>query len=442
MSFFNPFRKSGEPVPERTEPTAGADGGEPPSSVQASSEPAPWEPVPEPAASAADGAAGKRPDPFDEVNAALGAAAQSAAAAKAPLEEAAPSPAFAAVASTASPAAPVQNAPAFAAVAPAPAAYDPYGIAAAQKAAKEAAEESGAPEADEEAAQEAPKPKKAARSSAAGVKISPEDQQIEAEAAARTVIDAPKPAPKIQPSIRPLEPEGVSEEELAARRRTKHRLVGAAAILVAAVVAAPFILDSGEDISTEGIDPTIPSISETTTTLEVPPVPPAAQTSGDHDVAESSIPSEGQTAQANLAQDAAMTPQKKAPAEKPAAQSAQKPAPKAEAVQPAAKAAADKKAAQARTEESEADKSVGIPVPEGSGFYVQVMATSSAREAERIVKRLTVLGLPAYRQPVERKAATLWRVRAGLFKTKKEAEGVVGTIVLNGIAAKPIIGQQ
>ena len=78
----------------------------------------------------------------------------------------------------------------------------------------------------------------------------------------------------------------------------------------------------------------------------------------------------------------------------------------------------------------------------GQGFYVQVMATSSELEAERTVKKLALLGLPAYRAAVDRKATTLWRVRVGLYKTKKEAEGVVGTIVLNGIASKPIVGLQ
>lgn len=70
------------------------------------------------------------------------------------------------------------------------------------------------------------------------------------------------------------------------------------------------------------------------------------------------------------------------------------------------------------------------------------MATSSELEAERTVKKLALLGLPAYRMPVERKATTLWRVRVGLYKTRKEAEGVVGTIVLNGIVSKPLVGAQ
>ena len=87
-------------------------------------------------------------------------------------------------------------------------------------------------------------------------------------------------------------------------------------------------------------------------------------------------------------------------------------------------------------------RSVGITPPTGKGYYVQIVATSSELEAEKYVKRLALLGLPAYRVPVERPGATLWRVRVGLFKDAREAEGAKGTIVLNGVAQKPMIGQQ
>lgn len=443
MSFFNPFRKSAEPAPERTEPVAAAAGVRPADdrADDPAAEASPWEV--EPQADESAPAAGSRPDPFDEVNAALGAAQMSAAGASglAPdAQESAPEPA--APQPDESPAAPV--APAFAAVPPEPAAYDPYGIAAAQKAQMaEAAEKAQAAEADAPKTAAEPERAKPARGAASirGVRINPQDQQIEADAVARTVIDTPKPAPEHPEPVRRPELEGASEEELAARRRTKHRLVGAAAILVAVVAAAPFILDSGEDISTDGIDPTIPSIAETTTALEVPPVPPARVTTGDHDVAQSSIPSAGQTSQANLAQDALLAPD--SAAAKKEAEDAAAAAEKAKA-QAAAKKAEEraKAAAQKSADEKAAQKTAGIPVPQGSGYYVQVMATSSAREAERVVKNLAALGLPAYRQAVERKAATLWRVRVGLYKTKKEADGVVGTIVLNGVAAEPIVGKQ
>lgn len=437
MSFFNPFRKSAEPAPERTEPVAGRPTSDP------AAEASPWEAAP---------AADVRPDPFDEVNAALGAAQMNAAGEA--VKEDAPEAAESAVSSTPAPqASQASAAPAFAAVPPEPAAYDPYGIAAAQKAqmdeeAAKAQAESAPAEANapDEAGMEEPAPEPAkparAQSSIRGVRINPQDEQIEADAVARTVIDTPKPAPEHPEPVRRPELDGVSEEELAARRRTKHRLVGAAAILVAVVAAAPFILDSGEDISTDGIDPTIPSVAETTTALVVPPVPPARVTTGDHDVAQSSIPSEGQTSQANLAQDALLAPDTAA-AKKEAADAAAA-AEKAKAQAAAAKKAEERAKADAQksADEKAAQKTAGIPVPQGSGFYVQVMATSSAREAERVVKNLAALGLPAYRQSVERKAATLWRVRVGLYKTKKEADGVVGTIVLNGVAAEPIVGRQ
>ncbi len=84
----------------------------------------------------------------------------------------------------------------------------------------------------------------------------------------------------------------------------------------------------------------------------------------------------------------------------------------------------------------------GIKPPAGSGFYVQVLATSSELSAEKTVRKLAALGLPAYRVALQQTAATMWRVRVGLYGTRKEAEGVMGTIVLNGIASQPIVGKQ
>ena len=145
----------------------------------------------------------------------------------------------------------------------------------------------------------------------------------------------------------------------------------------------------------------------------------------------------------NLAQEARDSSQAKSP--KTEAAPAAKPDPKpADAKKP------DAKAADAKKEAPKADakpavkptKTAGITPPAGEGWYVQVMATSSERQAEAAVKKIVDLGLPAYRVPVEKGAATLWRVRVGLYKTKKDAEGVVGNLVLNGIGSKPYVAKQ
>ena len=213
-----------------------------------------------------------------------------------------------------------------------------------------------------------------------------------------------------RPARRPL-----TDAELLARRRTKHRMVGAAVLLMAAVVAAPFVIDNEPPIDTsklESTDINIPKESETSTTLNVPPAAHAA---------EAAPKQSGKTAapaQAAKSEKAEKTPAK--PAEKTAAKpdpKAQKPAQKP---QPAA-------------------KSAGIAPPTGKGWYVQVVATSNEAAAERTVKKLALLGLPAYRT---NEGGALWKVRVGLYAEKSEAEGVRGTIMLNGIAQKPYLAKK
>ncbi len=487
MSFFNPFRKNAvKPQDERQEPTAGdMPGAEAPQAPAepsgqpesgAAKVPPPWAQTEAPAFEPA-GAERKEPlmgsglaKSADDEGAA-GVGSGSAAASAAP-------PAFEEVSSSSE------------------GTYDPYGIAAQARAKREAEEAAEAREKERAAAQAARAAEEAANQARA-VQAAAEKAQADREARARTAeaqaqaeaarrearerekraslaaaeaaasesvepeepVMAPVPreeaagaTPKPGKRLRaaPVPPmRELTDEELLARRRTKHRLIGAAILLMAVVVAAPFVLDSEKSFKDVPFDTAIPDVSDNSTTLKIPPVPSARKESGDLDVADSTISEEGATAKANLALDANAPVKAAASAEKPAAKAQEKAAaapqqkPAAEAKKPEAKAEAASKTEKVQKEEqAPAVKSVGIAPPTGSGYYIQVMATSSEREAEKAVKRLTLLGLPAYRVALERKAATLWRVRIGLYKTSKEAEGVVGTLVLNGFTAKPFISKQ
>lgn len=106
------------------------------------------------------------------------------------------------------------------------------------------------------------------------------------------------------------------------------------------------------------------------------------------------------------------------------------PAPKAEAAKPAPAPAARPEPKKA--EEKPAKKSSAT---DGKGFYVQVLATSSERNAEKLVRELSAKGYPAYKVSVSQKAGTLWRVRVGNYATRDEARGVQGTLVLDGHTA-------
>ena len=404
----------------------------------------------------------------------------------------------------AQPAAP--SAPASPAAPSAPPPFDPYGIGAAPFEEVPPADESGRPVESAQSAQPA-EPAQGQQSSAPAfvpVEVRPEPgAPAEPAAPAPTVgvaepivVQPAAPVPPVSPAPAPVRPEpeqpeavtkpvpreraraaasaeraersermrgfpvgaaapkGPSEEELIARRRTKNRLVGAAVLMAALVVAAPFIMDDpgnreAPPISTEV--PPVPPASGEAVTTELPLNAPAApKAEGDTMVTPSDLGKGGESvAKANLAQEARDSsqakPSKTEPAAKTDAKADAKPAAKpADAKKPDAKAADAKKDAPKPDAKPavKPTKTAGITPPAGEGWYVQVMATSSERQAEAAVKKIVDLGLPAYRVPVEKGAATLWRVRVGLYKTKKDAEGVVGNLVLNGIGSKPYVAKQ
>ena len=80
------------------------------------------------------------------------------------------------------------------------------------------------------------------------------------------------------------------------------------------------------------------------------------------------------------------------------------------------------------------DNQVAIP----GTLFIQVLATSSERGAMREMAKYQAMGLPVYAVKVQKKSATLWRVRLGLFKTKAEAEKVVQYLNSQNISHMPI----
>ena len=233
------------------------------------------------------------------------------------------------------------------------------------------------------------------------------------------------------------EDEGPTEAEILARQKTKYRLVGAAAIMMAVIVAAPVILDSEKDLEKAAVSTEIPPVpSQSTTTLE--PVRDTAS-SGDVDVTKSTVQKTDSTAKANLANEVKQT--KKPDAQPAAPVKKAEPAP----LKTEKKALEEKKAAEQKAAEKKpapAAKSAGVTPPTGKGFYVQVMATSSERKADTLIKQFASQGLPAYKLPVKKQGATIWSVRVGLYKTRDEARGAQGAIALGGFTSKTEIGAQ
>lgn len=207
------------------------------------------------------------------------------------------------------------------------------------------------------------------------------------------------------------------EEILVQRQRTRYRLMGAAALMLGVIVVSPLLLDREQDVKPP-VSTEIPAVPETArTTLNALP-----GSSGDVDVTANGAAAEQSTSRANLANEARQPVKTE-------------PAPKAEAAKPAPAPAARPEPKKA--EEKPAKKSSAT---DGKGFYVQVLATSSERNAEKLVRELSAKGYPAYKVSVSQKAGTLWRVRVGNYATRDEARGVQGTLVLDGHTGQLIVG--
>ena len=222
---------------------------------------------------------------------------------------------------------------------------------------------------------------------------------------------------KAAPLSDEVEDDVPDEEILVQRQRTRYRLVGAAALMLGVIVVSPLLLDREQDVKPP-VSTEIPAVPETArTTLNALP-----GSSGDVDVTANGAAAEQSTSRANLANEARQPVKTE-------------PAPKAEAAKPAPAPAARPEPKKA--EEKPAKKSSAT---DGKGFYVQVLATSSERNAEKLVRELSAKGYPAYKVSVSQKADTLWRVRVGNYATRDEARGVQGTLVLDGHTGQLIVG--
>lgn len=222
---------------------------------------------------------------------------------------------------------------------------------------------------------------------------------------------------KAAPLSDEVEDDVPDEEILVQRQRTRYRLVGAAALMLGVIVVSPLLLDREQDVKPP-VSTEIPAVPETArTTLNALP-----GSSGDVDVTDNGAAAEQSTSRANLANEARQPVKTE-------------PAPKAEAAKPAPAPAARPEPKKA--EEKPAKKSFAT---DGKGFYVQMLATSSERNAEKLVRELSAKGYPAYKVSVSQKAGTLWRVRVGNYATRDEARGVQGTLVLDGHTGQLIVG--
>ena len=240
-------------------------------------------------------------------------------------------------------------------------------------------------------------------------------------------------------------PPTASESVEAMRRRARHRLVGAAVLVLIGVVGFPLLFDSQPRPIAVDIPIEIPDKGKVRP-LGAPALPAAAQASGvvieerEESAAPAASASTPKTAltetktaavkpEAKPEPKAEAKPEPKRPDAKPAEKVAEKPADKTSAAaKPDAKAAEAAKAqallegktpAEAKPAEPKSDKK---PAADTGRFVVQVGAYNEPAKLQEARSKVEKAGFKTYTQVVGTKDNQRTRVRIGPFATKADAE--------------------
>ena len=237
------------------------------------------------------------------------------------------------------------------------------------------------------------------------------------------------------------------------KQRARRRLVGAIALVLAAIVILPMVLDSHPKPVTDDISIDIPSRpapkvaarSDEDTQAGVAPDNPAAAdaATGASGLAAASGAAAAQTARSaqstQSAQAKPAAPAKSAPADQAQAQAKAQANPSTQSTQSTQTAQAPRSAAtrpSASTTANAANDSGAPAAPPGARFAVQLGAFSSDTAANKWVAKLKAAGVPAYtEQRKEADGTTRTLLRAGPFPDRASATEAIAKVRGAGLTA-------
>lgn len=215
--------------------------------------------------------------------------------------------------------------------------------------------------------------------------------------------------------------QATSEEQLRLRRRARRRLLGAGTLLLMAAIFLPMLLDQEPRPLDRDIEIRIPA----QTAPPLVPAPPVMST----------------------APSAAQRPA--VPADKPAPPSSiptvrEDEAPATPDQPPLAEPETRSRAAAAKPEKvplktgptQKSDPAALEKSTRAHHFVVQIGAFSSAENVRQLRERLSAAGIQTYTESLPNDTT---RVRAGPFKTRKQADATQASIAMAGIQAKVIV---
>jgi DedD protein len=225
-----------------------------------------------------------------------------------------------------------------------------------------------------------------------------------------------------QVPVRPRRSARVPEDEpmdpmLPEKKRARRRLIGATALVLAAVIGLPMIFDSEPRPISQDINIQIPPRDKAPAMNASPmPLPPTQATQPEAPPPEAQKPE----APKQTAADAASS--------SPSASDA-KPEPR----QPSSAALAAEKAATVAVGEKRVDSLVDKPVAapadtaktadkDRGRYIVQVAAVSNKAKVDELLQKLKRGGIEGYWQKITTKEGDRFRVRVGPFSSRDEAE--------------------
>ena len=195
------------------------------------------------------------------------------------------------------------------------------------------------------------------------------------------------------------------------KRRGRRRLVGAIALVLAAIIVLPMVFDSEPKSSAPPVSVRIPGEDESGFTPKITPKSPP-------------LP-EQKAAEKAVAKAVEKPPEK---AVEPPPAPVEKPAPKIEI---AVTKGSDKPAVKAEDEKKRAEAALAGAMP-GEQFVVPAGAYADPTD---VVEKLKEAKIPHYTEPIAIKGGTVTRVRAGPFSSRDAAEKVQQQ--LKGLGLKP-----
>jgi DedD protein len=210
-----------------------------------------------------------------------------------------------------------------------------------------------------------------------------------------------------------------SEDVNSLKRRGRRRLVGAIALVLAAVIVLPMVFDSDPKGSAPPVSVRIPGEDETGFTPKVTPKGPEKPAPKPAEKAKEKAPEKAVEKAPEPVADKAPEKAPEPAAEKieikvtkPAEKAAEKPAP----IKPAVTPAPEKPAATAERAKAEAALAGGEQFFVPAGAYL---------DPAGVVEKLKAAKIPYYTEPIATKDGTVTRVRAGPFTSREAAEKVL-----------------